>query len=131
MTSQNSTVTVLRCSRLSPVSGEAHSLQNLAPAGFSVPHAGQTATARVYDETEGPISLLPALDVTESLATHDQADESLISRLIPASSISAREEPTTSRVTRVGSLSEAGADGGGRGLEGTVEPYSGARRVSP
>jgi hypothetical protein len=27
----------------------AQSLQNLAPSGFSLPQAGQAATARVYD----------------------------------------------------------------------------------
>jgi hypothetical protein len=51
VTSQNSTVTVVRCSRLSPVRGEAHSLQNLARSGFSLPQAGQAATERVYDAT--------------------------------------------------------------------------------
>jgi hypothetical protein len=49
VTSQNSTVTVLRCSRLSPISGAAQNPQNWKPSGFSLPHARQAATARVYD----------------------------------------------------------------------------------
>ena len=49
VTSQNSTVTVFRCSWLSPASGAVQNPQNWNPSGFSLPQAGQAATARVYD----------------------------------------------------------------------------------
>jgi hypothetical protein len=41
---------VFRCSRLSPVSGALQNPQNWKPSGFSLPHAGQAAIARVYDD---------------------------------------------------------------------------------
>ena len=51
VTSQNSTVTVFRCSRPPPASGAAQKPQNWKPSGFSLPQAGQAATSRVYDES--------------------------------------------------------------------------------
>ncbi len=47
VTSQNSTVTVLRCSRLSPISGAVQNPQNRKPSGFSLPQLVQVSTRRV------------------------------------------------------------------------------------
>lgn len=52
MTSQKSTVTLFRTSRLGDTSirsGAAQFGQNLARSGFSSPHCGQIGTGRVYD----------------------------------------------------------------------------------
>jgi len=63
VTSQNNTVTVFRCSRLSPVRGAAQKPQNWKPCGFALPQAGQAVTERVYDDrAEGedqPLSAFP------------------------------------------------------------------------
>src|SRR5690348_1105298 len=59
VTSQNNTVTVLRCSRASPVSGAVQNPQNWKPSGFSLPQAGQAATARVYDDYRATLQTVP------------------------------------------------------------------------
>jgi hypothetical protein len=50
VTSQNTTVTIFRCSRSGLPSGAVQNGQKGNSPGSSLPHAGQAATGRVYDD---------------------------------------------------------------------------------
>ena len=60
-TSQNTTVTVLRCSTPGAARGAAHASQKRAPSGFSPPHAEQTCTRHDRLLTPRPSGQTPRL----------------------------------------------------------------------